>query len=148
MKCLISVSVLFGVLAALLLAQPVPAEAAMFVKISGIAGESKDKDHDRWIDIVAVSPAVTKTTSTKSGVVTHQEITITKFWDMASPLLQTALATGQKLDEVVLHFTDSGGNVIKIQTLKNVSIIGIMPGFDAKAGSKTEMVTLAAEAIK
>lgn len=137
------------ILPVLVLLAPVPVEAAVFLKISGVAGESTDKDHDKWIDVVAVSPSITRSTTTKAGgKVQVNDISITKAIDASSPLLQNAMVTGRKFDEVVIHVTGTTGTVMKIQTLKKATITRIMPGFDSKTGARTEQVTFTAEAVK
>ncbi len=70
-----------------------PAYSASFMKIEGIKGESVDKDHKEWIDILSVSglSAPSGTRDAASGLATgkrqHKPVTVTKRIDKASPLL-------------------------------------------------------------
>lgn len=80
--------------------------AATFLKIEGVEGESTDKDHDRWIDVLsyrsgAVPSSSGATGSGRSrGSVAMGDISITKQIDKATPKLYKAMATGTHFSEI------------------------------------------------
>jgi|ETNmetMinimDraft_22_1059887.scaffolds.fasta_scaffold00914_6 type VI secretion system Hcp family effector len=64
------------------------ASAAIFVKIPSIPGESKDKEHKGWIDVLSVSGLPRDAASgLPTGKRQHKPISITKPVDKATPIL-------------------------------------------------------------
>lgn len=95
---------------------PFQAHGAGYIKFDGIVGESHDKDHKEWIDLVGVSFAVTRAQTTAySGRRTESpiphEVTVTKELDKSSPKIAEALTTDKKFSRVMVHLTESIGNV-------------------------------------
>jgi type VI secretion system secreted protein Hcp len=116
--------------------------AEMFLMIQGVRGESTDKDHDGWIDVLSFSGSLTrpgsgvKGTSPSRGTVSMGDISVTKEIDKASPKLNDALSKGTHFPEIELEMraaTGGSGQSI-IYTLKDVVI-----GSIAKSG-KNEIV--------
>lgn len=90
-------------------------------------------DKQAKITLVAFASGIIVPRDGTSGVATgarnHQPVTITKFFDRASPLLWQALATNELLEDVVCEFyrTDPGGmphpqNFFKM-TWKNATLV-------------------------
>ena len=82
-----------------------PAGAAAvdyFLKIDGIDGESSDKDHKDWINLLSVSSGIVRPAS-GTGAATFEPIVIRKRIDKSSPKLMEAIATGQHLNEVIIE---------------------------------------------
>lgn len=113
--------------------------AATFLQIKGIEGESTDKDHERWIDVLsyrsgAVPSSSGATGSGRSrGSIAMGDISITKQIDKATPKLYKAIATGTHFSEIQIVVRGSGQSTI--YTLKDVVIALI-----TKSGSN-EIVT-------
>jgi type VI secretion system Hcp family effector len=129
---------------------PQALSAAGFIKIGDIQGSSLDIRHSGWSDVISVSNPVSRSVTTATGTSrTHSEITVTKVYDKASPLLMTAVSTGQQMDEVSIEFySPDGSSIIKVYTLKKVTVTSVRPGVDPKTGAKIETVTLLAEELK
>jgi type VI secretion system secreted protein Hcp len=78
----------------------------MFLKVDGIKGESTDAKHKDEIDVLAWSWGATQTGSAAlgggggAGVANFQDINITKYMDISSPLLLKNLATGAHIASV------------------------------------------------
>jgi type VI secretion system secreted protein Hcp len=116
--------------------------AGTFLKITGVEGESTDKDHGGWIDVLSYSGSLTRSgsgvkgTSPSRGKVSMGDISVTKEIDKASPKLNDALSTGTHFPEIELEMrATTGSGQSTIYTLKDVVI-----GSIAKSG-KNEIVT-------
>lgn len=113
------------------------AYAGTFLKIAGVEGESTDKNHEGWIDVLSYSSssiqprsAVTGT-SRDQGSVSMSDFTVTKELDKATPKLNEALAKGTIIPKVELELELSGSRQSTIYTLKDVVVSSI-----TKSGSK------------
>ena len=95
-----------------LAAVPTPALAAAdaFMKIEGIAGESKDAGHPGWIEIRSFSFGTTNAASAGGSGRGPGRVSIVKEVDKASPLLKQKCATDQHLPEVTLAMRKAGGD--------------------------------------
>ena len=97
----------------LLLISLAPVEAAAFLKLGDIKGESTDKDHAGEIDVLSWSWGMSNsgTTSTSGGAgagkVSMQDISITKYSDLASTAIMLHVANGRHIPTVVLTLTRS-----------------------------------------
>lgn len=117
-----------------------------FLKVKGIAGESKDDAHADWIEILSYSHGVNQPTSaspSSGGGATsercnHSDFSIVKAIDKASVPLVLACCDGTHLGEVLLELCRSGGNKEKYMTYKltNVVVSNVRPG-GASAGGET-----------
>lgn len=93
--------------------------SAAFLKFDGVEGESKDKDHKGWIDVLSVSGLTTQSAMREkgsgmatgkrekgSGLATgkrqHKPITITKPVDKSSPMLARSSGNPQFPSKMVL----------------------------------------------
>ncbi|MEM9158163.1 MAG: type VI secretion system tube protein Hcp [Verrucomicrobiota bacterium] len=65
---------------------------AAYLKFDGVDGESKDKDHKGWIDILSVSGLSPRDAASgkATGKRQHKPVTIVKRIDKASPMLAKA----------------------------------------------------------
>src|SRR5687768_3555210 len=86
---------------ALLLCCCVSAQAAIdiFLNLHNVPGESKDAAHKDQIDVLAWSwgmsnPVIAGGGGTGGGKVSIQDISITKYFDKASPVLMTGCSAG------------------------------------------------------
>jgi type VI secretion system secreted protein Hcp len=122
----------------------------MFLKISGIDGESTDKSHKGEIDILAWSWGMSQSGTTHmgggggSGKVSVQDITLTKYVDASSPALMLGCCKGTHLDEAMLVVRKAGDTpleYIKI-TMKEVIVSNLSTGGSGGEDRLTETVTL------
>lgn len=112
-----------------------PALSAAYIKFDGVDGESTDRDHKGWIDVMSVSQARAPRDAA-SGLPTgkrqHKPLTITKPIDKASPILAKSLANGSPLSNVTVSVD---GHVTVLKSAKVVSI--------DRDSSGNEIITLA-----
>ncbi len=88
-----------------------------FLEIEGIKGESSDKDHPDWIEILSfnwgVSQMASGSASSAGGGSSQradfQDLSIVKELDMASPLLNKACWGGQHIGKVTLQLNRAAG---------------------------------------
>lgn len=114
----------------------------LYLQIDGIKGESTDLAHLGWIEVDAVSWAVTQpksaTASTGGGHTAERcemtEITFTKAADLASPMLLQMCAGGKTIQKAKFEFMRADGpNAIKYYEieLENVLIAHVAPSVGA-----------------
>lgn len=135
--------------AVLLVLQPVAGQGKGFLNIRGIKGESTDKNHDGWIDVVSVNLGANNRllrggATTRSSSRTPGTCTIVKTVDRASTPLQQKAASGQGLGTVELQFvtTDSGGNPVYLKfTMSNVVVTSFSTQGSGGNDQLTESVT-------
>lgn len=102
---------------------------AIFAKYDGIDGESKDANHDRWIDIVSVDwgahqPGGGNAGRRRSSAVL-EDMVLTMDYDKASPKLQEKCLKGAIVPKLEIEFTASFGGARATYLryeLKNVMI--------------------------
>ena len=87
------------------------AAAAGFLKFDGVDGESKDKDHDKWIDVGSSQWDVSKKPTKRDGQfkdkgpVLVQDMKFTYAYEKASPKLLEALVSGKQFEIVEFELT-------------------------------------------
>lgn len=86
------------------LAPSAPAQSKGFLKISGIAGESKDADHRGWIDVLSFAWGA-RAPANGSG---PGSLKVTIRAGKAAPGLKTKSGGGAKIPEVVLEVGGAG----------------------------------------
>lgn len=89
----------------LAISSPAPADAAGYLKIGDIKGESTDDKHKDWINLLSYSwgePAAGRDAASglPTGKRQHKPLTITKHVDKASPMLQQAATSGKVIKEM------------------------------------------------
>jgi type VI secretion system secreted protein Hcp len=122
----------------------------MFLKLTGIDGESTDKAHNKEIDLLAWSWGMTQTGNAivGPGKPVIQDISFSKYVDASTPLLVTAGVTGSIIPSALLTIRKPGISpfeYLKI-TLTNVMVSSISSGGSDPA-SLTENVTFSFEAF-
>ncbi|MEY4764294.1 MAG: hypothetical protein RI907_967, partial [Pseudomonadota bacterium] len=97
----------------------------IYVRFKGryaIDGESRDKDHDKWLEVGSWSHDIRQpksaTSSTAGGHTSerceHADMVFTKDMDLTSPKLWEACSMGQTFDEITIDFMRAdGGNRVK-----------------------------------
>ena len=131
---------------------------ALYIKFDGVDGESKDKDHKGWSDVLSFSWGLHKAGSgatgqtRRRGVATVEDVVCTKQYDKSSPKLAEAICSGKVFPKVEIHDTatygDARATFLKYE-LKNVMVsshsVSCAGGGDAVP---TEAVSLNFEEVK
>jgi type VI secretion system secreted protein Hcp len=97
-----------------------------FMQIDGIKGESTDKDHKDWIELLSFSHAVqqpTSATASSAGGGTtekanHGDIVVTKVVDKTSPELFKLCSEGKHVKKIEFRFNRSAGDGKRVIYLK------------------------------
>ena len=88
---------------------------AAFAKYDGIDGESKDTNHDKWIDILSIDWGAHKPgggatgQSRRRGGAVVEDITLTIEYEKSSPLLQEKCLMGEIIPKLELELTSTYG---------------------------------------
>jgi type VI secretion system secreted protein Hcp len=86
----------------------------MFLKLDDIKGEAHDAKHKDEIDVLSWSWGVSQSGTTHAGggggagKANFQDLTVTKWVDLASPKLLSAASTGKHLKEALLTVRKAG----------------------------------------
>lgn len=132
-------------------------QAAIFIKLGDIQGESNDRDHQNWIDVLSVSEGIhfpsgdTSGTTRIRGSAVFDDIGIGKELDKSSPRLREALARGEVLPKVEIEITAScdGARVVYFRyELTNVLLTSISLNASGNETAPTEDFSLNFEEIK
>lgn len=126
----------------------------MFLKFAdsaNIKGESKDKTHPKEIDVLAWSWGMSQSGTFHTGggggagKANFQDVSVTKWVDVASYALMDALANGTHIDDATLYVRKAGGKapleyiVIKME---KVMVTSVSTGGSGGEDRLTENVTL------
>ncbi|MBN2328984.1 MAG: type VI secretion system tube protein Hcp [Candidatus Omnitrophica bacterium] len=113
--------------------------SAAYIKFDGIEGESLDKDHKGWIDILSVSQSIRSVissglTSRKSDLV-YDDFVFTKEIDKASPKLAEACLKGAVISQVVIEFSSHFENpqIWERMTFENVIVTKAETNFNGSS---------------
>jgi type VI secretion system secreted protein Hcp len=142
------------VAAVLLTSSSAMAAVDMFLKMTGITGESVDASHPNEIDVLAWSWGTsTGTGKTGKGAVPAaciQDLNLTKYIDLASPQIIMNGVTGVVVPEAILTMRRAGGTPIEFLILKmtNVSVAAYSTGGSGGEDRLTENVTLHFESMR
>ncbi len=120
------------------------------LKIGDIKGESQDEKHKDEIDVLSWSWGVTQPGSMHTGggggtgKASFQDLTITKWMDMASPKLIGASSTGKHLKEAVLTVRKAGDKPLEYikMTLNDCLISSVSTGGSKDEDRLTENVSI------
>jgi len=110
--------------------QPPPAPAAydIFMKISGIPGESTDGGHEDWIEVLSFSQGMGRP-STFMGGVEYSRAVILKELDKSSPKLYEALNTGLQIASLEIEMVNPDNRTASMKIiLENVIVSSIETG--------------------
>lgn len=122
----------------------------MFLKMTGIDGESQDNEHTDEIDVLAWSWGMSQAGTTHmgggggAGKVNVQDLSVTKYVDKASPNLMLYCCNGKHIEEMILTVRKAGENAleyIKI-TMKNGLVSSVSTGGSGGEDRLTENVSL------
>jgi type VI secretion system secreted protein Hcp len=88
---------------------------AAFAKFDGIDGESKDANHDKWIDVLNVDWGAHKPgggatgQSRRRGAAVVEDLTLTMEYEKAAPKLQEKCLKGEVIPKLELELTATYG---------------------------------------
>jgi type VI secretion system secreted protein Hcp len=105
---------------------------AAYIKFDGIDGESLDKDHQGWSDILSFSQGLSQPgggatgATRRRGDVVLDDISVTKELDKASPKIAESICKGKVFPKVEIHltasYTDEGRVTYYAYELKNAMV--------------------------
>lgn len=105
---------------------------AAFIKFDGIDGECKDKEHDKWSDLLSFSQGMTQPgggatgATRRRGDVIVEDIQAVKELDKSSPKIAEAVCKGKIYPKVEIHLTasisDAGRVTYYVYDLTNVLV--------------------------
>jgi type VI secretion system secreted protein Hcp len=105
---------------------------ALFIKFDGVDGETNDKDHKQWSDLLSLSWGLHKAgagatgQTRRRGVATVEDVTCMKEFDKSSPKLAESILNGKVFPKVEIHDTttygDAGRQTFLKYELKNVMV--------------------------
>jgi len=131
----------------------------VYLQIDGIRGESTDDKHKDWIECKSVSWSVSQprsaTASTGGGHTAerceHQDVTLFKLADLASPVLLQNCSSGKTIPKAKFEFmrADAQGDRVKYFEieLENVLIGAVSPSVE-EGDILTEQVALKFSKVK
>jgi type VI secretion system secreted protein Hcp len=115
------------------------AHAASFVQFSGLQGESQDKDHKGWSDVLSYSQSVSKQDCANFA--------LTKEADTITPAMAEAAANGGKFDSATIastaSYTDSGRIEYFRAAMRDVVVRAVSQGSGGGESPLTESIALA-----
>jgi type VI secretion system secreted protein Hcp len=123
----------------------------MFIKIDGIDGEAQDSKHKNEIEVLAWSWGASQAGSFAtgsgggSGKVSVQDLSFTKWFDKASPILQQHCFNGKHIGKAVLVCRKASGDnpleYLKV-TLEDILVSSFNTGGSGGEDRITESVSL------
>jgi type VI secretion system secreted protein Hcp len=125
------------------------ATAGGFVKYEGIDGESQDKDHEGWNDLIAWSWGMERVSGAGGGQgrnssrAKFEGLSFTKEMDSTTPVMMRFFAEGSRLRQVTLDLPNHGEREGRIRMiLSNVRVTSVHVGEKGESGVHFENVTL------
>jgi type VI secretion system secreted protein Hcp len=122
----------------------------MFLKLDDLKGESRDEKHKDETEVLAWSWGMSQSGTTHTGSgggagkVSVQDMSLTKYVDKSSPVLQLACCNGKHFKECLLTVRKAGEKPLEYLkiTMKEVIISSISTGGSGGEDRLTENVTL------
>jgi type VI secretion system secreted protein Hcp len=122
-----------------------------FLKVDGIPGESTDDAHKEWIEVLSFNHGIHQptvaTASSAGGAASerceHQDFSIVKQIDKASPKLYEACCSGKHIKEILIELCRAGGDKLKYMEIKleEVVVSNVSPGGAKDSDVPTEAVS-------
>ena len=129
----------------------------VFAKYDGVDGESKDTNHDKWIDVLSIDWGAHKPgggatgQSRRRGAAVVEDLTITFDYEKSSPKLLEATLEGKVIPKLEIELTANYGGAratyLKYE-LKNVQVVSYDVGGTAEEGPPTVTVANNFEEVK
>jgi len=110
---------------------PIGNAVAIYVKFEGIDGESKDADHEKWIEVLSWSHdrsvPTDAATGEPAGEAGSSSVVFVKELDKASPKLAESLSTGETMDvEFDIMVSTNPPEMVRLKgVLRNSSIAAV-----------------------
>jgi type VI secretion system secreted protein Hcp len=87
----------------------------MYMQIDGLKGESTEREHKDWIEVLSFTHAISQPASataagSAAGRCQHSDYTITKRVDATSPKLYEMCSSGKHVQGVILEMMSGSGN--------------------------------------
>jgi len=132
---------------------------AVFAKFEGVDGESKDSNHDKWIDVLSIDWGAHKPgggmtgQSRRRGAAVVEDVTLTVEFEKSSPKLQEKCLKGEVIPKLELEQTATYGGsrmtYLKYE-LKNVMVTSFQTNASGndEAGPPTVVIGNNFEEIK
>ena len=125
----------------------------MSLQITGIEGESTDRDHHAWIDVLSFSMGMSQPWDGSVGIgqIIMEDIVLVKQVDKATPKLMEKCAKGEVIPSVILEIYSGGTDTIYTYykyELKNVIVSSFYSKGDITEKIPTETFTLHFEWFK
>ena len=104
----------------------------IYMQIDGIKGESTDSEHKDWIEILSFSHSIIQPASATAnsagggttGRCQHQDYSITKYVDLASPKLYELASSGKHIKDVTIEMLRSSGDKrVKYMVVKMEQVV-------------------------
>ena len=115
-----------------------------FLKINGVPGESTDDKHKEWIEILSFSHGVSQPASGSASSgggrsaerCDHQDFSVVKTMDKASPKLALYCCNGSHIDKINLELCRATGDKQKYMeyVFSDVIVSSVRPGGSAQGG--------------
>ena len=102
---------------------------AMFLKVSGVEGESKDAAHKEWTDIMSLHWDVSQPGSMAvgggggTGKSSFKDLKVSCWIDRALPALMKYCASGKHLAEVKISICKAGGTQIEYELITLIDVL-------------------------
>ncbi|USI74900.1 Hcp family type VI secretion system effector [Sphingomonas morindae] len=128
----------------------------MFLKLEGVNGESEDAKHSKEIDIIGWSWGMSNTGTAHlgggagTGKANFQDLSVTKFVDLASTPILLSCAQGKHFSTATLTVRKAGGdNPLEylVITMTEVMVSNVQHGGSSGDERTTEVVSLNFEKI-
>ena len=115
-----------------------------FLEIDGIPGESTDEKHKDWIELLSYSHGLSQPSSgsvSSGGARTaercdHQDFSIVKTLDKASPKLALFCCNGKHIDKITVELCRATGDkqLYMLYEMLNVIVSSVRPGGSSQGG--------------
>jgi type VI secretion system secreted protein Hcp len=128
--------------------------SAYYAKYEGIDGESKDENHDKWIDVLSIDwgaqrPGAGATgQSRRRGSAVVEDMTIALVYEKSAPKLQEKCLKGEIIPKLEIELTNERDDVYLKYELKNVLITSFHESGSAEIGPPTVVIGNNFEEIK
>jgi type VI secretion system secreted protein Hcp len=135
---------MFSVFLALTMLMVGTVQAAAYIKFDGVDGESKDRDHEGWIDVLSVDWGMNKPNegatgqSRRRGSVVVEDVVLVKELDKSSPKLQEKMLMGEVIPKLEIEMTETNSDGTQQPYLKIVMEDVIISSYQTSANGDSD----------
>jgi type VI secretion system secreted protein Hcp len=127
--------------------------ADYYLKIPGVDGESADRNHPRWIELMSVAwetgmaRGIAGCTPGREcrGSVASEKVAFTKAVDRTTPDFATAMQATHSFPSAILHFVKNGA-VVGIYTFQGLAVAAYRQV--PQGGHPTEQITMTYQKVE